>query len=136
MKRNSVPRKPRYFSGLRRPTASIFPFTPATMISRRFCQREISSPVESLRVIRCEPPASTNINTHVMTIVRFSFTNPCCQKTTSSELRCIGGFSSLGLIFRHGRPGEPRDQNATQHKSKQARDETIRMCGPHQIECD
>src|SRR5271157_2643774 len=136
MKRNSVPRKPRYFSGLRRPTASIWLFTPETMISRRFCQREIFSPVESLRVIRCEPPTSTTIKTHVMTIVRFSFTNPCCQKTTSSELRCISGFSSLGLIFRHCRPGEPRDQNTTQHTSKQARDETIRMCVPHQIQRD
>jgi hypothetical protein len=42
--RNSVPRKPRYFRGWRRPTSSICFSMPVTTISSRFCQRERSGP--------------------------------------------------------------------------------------------
>ncbi len=78
--RKSVPRKPRYFSGWRRPTSSICFSMPVTMISRRFCQRERFRSVESLRVTSFEPTASTSINAQVNTMVALSLRNPCCQK--------------------------------------------------------
>ena len=62
---------------------------PVTTISRRFCQRERSSPVESLRVMSFEPTASTNISAQVNTIVPLSLINPYRQKIISSGLRRI-----------------------------------------------
>jgi len=48
---------------------------------QRFCQRERSRPVESLRVMSLEPPASTSISPHVNTMVALSLNTPYCQKT-------------------------------------------------------
>ena len=59
-----------------RPTSSICFSMPVTMISSRFCQRERSSPVESLRVMSFEPTASTSISAQVKTIVALSLIKP------------------------------------------------------------
>src|SRR6516165_8236291 len=95
MKRNSVARKPRYFSGRGSPTSSICFFAPATVISSRFCHRENFRPLERWRVIRCDPVTSTSISAQVVTIVLLNFKNPCCQKTTLSGLRCTSHLSSF-----------------------------------------
>src|SRR5208283_1609685 len=98
MNRNKVPRKPRYLTGLWRPTSLICSSIVVTTISRKPCQREMCTSVTSLRVISHEPTVITSINTQVVTIVLLSTRNLYCQKTRSSGERL--GVGNAGLLFQ------------------------------------
>src|SRR5664279_76838 len=131
--RKSVPRKPIYFSGWRRPASSICFSMPVTTISSRFCQRERFRPVESLRVMSFEPTASTSISPHVNTMVPLSLRNPCCQKIISSGLRRIAGrLCRRGLAFSR-RPGQPRQDEACHDKSKKTQQQPLPMTAGNKV---
>src|ERR1017187_1971805 len=125
--RKSVPRTPIYFSGWRRPTSSICFSMPVTTISRRFCQRERSRPVESLRVMSFEPTASTSISPHVNTMVALSLRNPCCQKIISSGLRRMAGLRCRAVLVFSRRPGQPGHDQACHDKSKETQEQPLPM---------
>src|SRR5665647_582083 len=132
--RKSVPRKPIYFSGWRRPTSSICFSMPVTTISSRFCQRERFRPVESLRVMSFEPTASTSISPHVNTIVPLNLRNPCCQKIISSGLRRITGLRRPGFVMFDRRAGQPLHREAGQNKAKQTHQPPPPIFAPDEIE--
>ena len=77
-----------------------------TTISSRFCQRERSNPMESLRVMSFEPTASTSISPQVKTMVALSLRNPYCQKIISSGLRRMAGLCRCSAREFVRRPGQ------------------------------
>src|SRR5271166_2402018 len=131
--RKSVPRKPIYFFGWRRPRSSICFSMPVTTISSRFCQRERFSSVERLRVMSFEPTASTNISPHVNAIVPLSLINPCCQKIISSGLRRIAGLRCPGVAMFDRRAGQPLHGEACQDKAKQTQQPPLPILAPDKI---
>src|SRR5271169_5901669 len=132
--RKSVPRKPIYFFGWRRPTSSICFSMPVTTISSRFCQRDRFSSVERLRVMSFEPTASTNISPHVNTIVPLSLINPCCQKIMSSGLRRIAGLRYPGILALNRRAGQPFPSETRQDKAKETQQPPLPILAPDNIE--
>src|ERR1019366_5793053 len=131
--RKSVPRKPIYFFGWRRPTSLICFSMPVTTISSRFCQRERFSSVERLRVMSFEPTANTNISPHVNTIVPLSLINPCCQKIISSGLRRIAGLRCPGVVMFDRRAGQPLHDEPCQNKAKQTQQPSLPILAPDEI---
>src|SRR5580704_9729259 len=132
-KRKSVPRKPMYFCGSRRPTSLICCSMPVTTISRRFCQRARRRSVESLRVASHEPTTSTNIKAHVKAIVPFSLTNPYCQKIMSSGLRRMTASGSRRSLLS-SRAGQPRHDEARHDKAQEARHQPLPASVRHEVE--
>src|SRR5208337_3612127 len=136
MNRNKVPRKPRYLTGLWRPTSLICSSIVVTTISRKPCQRGMCASVTSLRVINHAPTVITSINTQVVTIVLLSSTKRYCQKTSSSGVRrrTAGLLFQWSLLF-HRRVCElPHDDDARDHKSNKARHEPRPMTLRNKIE--
>src|SRR5665213_1031275 len=131
--RKSVPIKPIYFLGWRRPTSSICFSMPVTTISSRFCQRERFSSVERLRVMSFEPTASTNISPHVNTIVPLSLINQCCQKIISSGLRRIAGLRGRRVVIFERRAGQALHDEACQDKAKQTQQPSLPIFAPDKI---
>src|SRR5208337_3793123 len=131
--KNSVPRKPIYFSGCFRPTSEICFSMPVTTISRRFCQRERFRSVESFRVMSLEPMASKSINPHVKTIVPLSLRNPCCQKIISSGLRRIAGLRCPGVVVFAQRAGQPLHDKACQDEAKETQQPPFPILAPDKI---
>src|SRR5271157_5467653 len=131
--RKSVPRKPIYFFGWRRPTSSICFSMPVTTISSRFCQRERFSSLERLRVMSFEPSASTNISPHVNAIVPLSLINPCCQKIISSGLRRIAGLRCPGVAMFDRRAGQPLHDEACQDKANETQQPPLPILAPDKI---
>src|SRR5512146_3021498 len=125
--RNKVPRKPRYFSGCRRPTSAICPLMAVTTISSRFCQRERARPAESLRVTSFEPTASTNIDPQVIAMVALSLRIPCCQKMMPSGLRCMTALQCLWRLVLSRRPRQPRYGDACHDKSEETQQQALPM---------
>src|SRR5665647_692541 len=131
--RNSVPRKPIYFSGCFRPTSSICFSMPVTTISKRFCQRERFKSVDSLRVISFEPTASTSISPQVNTIVALSLKNPCCQKINWSGLRRMTGLLHCRVRMFDWRAGQPHHDDSRDDKSEQTNDDPLPISTPDKI---
>src|SRR5271169_2448446 len=131
--RKSVPRKPIYFFGWRRPTSSICFSMPVTTISSRFCQRERCRSIESLRVMSFEPAASTSISPHVNTIVPLSLRNPSCQKIISSGLRRITGLRCPGVMAFDRQAGQPLHDEACQDKADETKQPPLPMLAPDKI---
>src|SRR5664280_3109667 len=133
-KRNSVPMKPRYFSGCFRPTSSIFLAIAVTTISSRHCQRDNVRPVASLRVSRAEPRVSTSISAQVKTIVALSLMNPCCQNTHWSGLRRMAGLGQGRLALWRRRPCQPGHRRAGRDEAEQAEKQPLPVAAGHDVE--
>ena len=104
------------------------------MISRRFCQRERSNPIESLRVMSFEPTASTSISPHVNTMVALSLKNPCCQKMISSGLRRMAGHLRRGAAVPDRRAGKPRHDQPRDDEAEQTRQQPVPTTARDEIE--
>src|ERR1019366_9493708 len=132
--KNSVPRKPIYFSGCFRPTSEICFSMPVTTISKRFCQRERFRSVESLRVMSLEPTASTSIKPQVNTIVPLSLKKPCCQKINWSGLRRMAGLLRYGSGIFDAGTRQSRHDESCDDKSQQTCHQPLPIPTPDKIE--
>src|SRR5579872_2814369 len=131
--RKSVPTKPIYFSGWRRPTSSICCTMPVTTISSRFCQRDRFSSVERLRVMNFEATASANISPQVNTIVPLSLRNPSCQKIISSGLRRTADLRRSGVVEFDRWAGQPLHDETRQDKAEETQQPSLPILAPDKI---
>src|SRR5450830_1914516 len=132
--KKSVPKKPMYTLGRRRPTSSICCSMPVTTISSRFCQRDRARSVESLRVMSLEPTTRINIKPHVNTMVPLSLKKPSCQKIISSGLRRRAGLLYRFRLMLFRQAGQPCHELARHDKADKTGQQTRPIAARNKVE--
>src|SRR6056297_1760891 len=131
-KTNKVPMNARYRAGSWPLMSRIWSRNRVTSTSSPFCQRDSSGPVDRRLVINHDPPISSTISAHVVTMVRLRLTNPASHSTVAS-----GVMSPSPIARTSDRVRDDRDPGAGlsgQHEpsGEQTRHETEGGCGrPH-----